>query len=91
MSIKMMPVVATMTNKNEMIHTDEGKNYMKICVAIDNMYFWCVLFGGTADYINQYANVGAQLFLEDWTMKKSDSFYDYAILRVKIIKNSDVK
>ena len=90
MGIKMMPTMATLTNKNSIIESDKGKIHMKVCVAIDNQYFWCVLFGGTAEYINQYANVGAQLFLEDWTMKKSESFYDFCLLRCKIIKNGGI-
>lgn len=91
MAIKMMPIMATLTSKKEFIQKDDGKTYMKICVAIDGMFFWCVVFGGTAEYLNQYANVGAQLFLEDWTMKKSDSFYDYCVLRTKIIRNAEEK
>ncbi|MGL5803147.1 MAG: hypothetical protein ACRCX7_11235 [Cetobacterium sp.] len=91
MGIKLMPTMATLTNKKELVEKADGKIYMKVCVAIDGAFFWCVLFGGTATYIDEYANVGAQLFLEDWTMNKSESFYDFAILRTKIIRNGDDK
>lgn len=91
MAIKMMPTMATLTKKNEMVIGEAGKNYLKICVAIDNQYFWCVLFGGTATYIDNYGNVGAQLFLEDWSMNKNDNYYDFVILRTKIVRNAEEK
>lgn len=89
--VKLMPVVATMTNKGELSCKENGSEYSKICVALEDQFYWCAVFGATARYIEEYANVGAKLFLEDWTLKKNGNYYDFQIRKLNIVKNGGDK
>lgn len=83
--IKFMPIVATLTHKNELQTSNNGSEYMKISIAVDDVYYWCTIFGATAKYINNYGKVGKKLFLKDWKFKKNDSGYDIIITSLEIL------
>lgn len=87
--IKLMPTVMTLTNKNEIQQSTKGTAYMKICVASEDQYIWSAVFGGTANYINDYANIGAQIFIEEWHLTKKDKYYDFIITKCRIVKNKE--
>ncbi|MGL4998096.1 MAG: hypothetical protein ACRC5T_03935 [Cetobacterium sp.] len=84
---KMMPTVGILTNKKMMETSDDNKSYLKICLAIDNQYYWCAVFGAVAKYITEYANIGSSIFVEEWSVNKNENYYDFSIARCKIIKN----
>lgn len=93
--LKLQPTVGTMTNKNELQKSANGTPYIKVCIAVDEGYYWSTLFGASANYIDTYANVGAQIFIEDWSLKKTEkegkSYYDFIINKCRIVKNGGDK
>lgn len=68
--IDFIPEVAVITAKNEM---DVSKNYIRICVAIRDEFYWCVCFGGTAKYVDKYSKVGSKVFLRKWKFKQPNN------------------
>lgn len=89
--IKLMPTVATVTKINDLMETSSGKELCKICIVLDNQYYWCACFGGTAKYLSEYAKNGSQLFLEDWLLKVNErndkQYYDFYIYRCQIVRS----
>lgn len=86
--IALMPTMGTLVQKGEVQTSKDNKVYSKVCIALNDQYIWCALFSGTANYIDSYAKVGAQIFLEDWHFTKNDKYYDFVISKCRIVKNS---
>lgn len=93
--IKLQPTIATLTIKGELKTSTTGIPYMKCSIAVDDTYLWITIYSASATYINNYANVGAVLFLEEWNIKQNKvddkTFHDFHISRLKIVKNKEAK
>lgn len=91
--LKLIPVIATLTRKDEKKGSDIS--YLKFSVAIDDIFYNCTIFRAGADYLDNYVKVGAKLFFEDWVVKKNEkdgkTYFDFIINRVSIVKNGGDK
>lgn len=86
--IAIQPTIATVVKKLSITKTQSGIDILKVCVAINDNYVWCATFGHTALYLNEYCGVGDIIFIEDWNLKQNDKYFDFTILKTKIIKKS---
>jgi len=82
--IKFIPELATLTRKGE-LKTSNGHPYMKISIAVDDVYYWCTLFNATATYINNYGKVGQKVFIKDWKFKSNEKGYDIIITSLQLV------
>jgi len=89
--MKLQKAIATLVSKQEMVKTVFGKEYLKYSIAVNDEYHFITSFAGTARYLNDYAIVGAKLFLDDWEIKKKEIkgkvYYDITANRVSVVKN----
>ena len=88
--LRLIPVVGTLTVIKGHKKLPNGTSVLTVCFVVDNKFYWCSAYGATADYLNNYAEIGTQMFAKEWSLKVNVSggktYYDMIISKCEIIK-----